>query len=84
MCEYCTACCVCIRLNKVNNPSPSDIIHRIDNRDCECISCNNSFCEYHWQIELNHENTIYSADKPYLIAKCMDCKDIEQQQQQKQ
>ena len=81
MCEYCTACCVCIRLNNVNNPSPSDIIHRIDNRDCECKSCDNSFCEYHWKIELSHVNT--EADKPYLIAKCMDCKDEEQQQKQK-
>lgn len=76
MCEYCTACCVCIRLKGVENPSPSDIIHRIDNRDCECKSCDNSFCAYHWKIEL--ANTAFNADKPYLIAKCMDCKLIEQ------
>ena len=78
MCKYCSACCVCLRHEEEDevSPSPSDIIHRIDNRDCECKSCDNSFCEYHWKIELSHANT--EADKPNRIAKCIDCKAIEQ------
>ena len=75
MCEYCVACCVCIRLREDGRPnrSPSDVIHQINGRDCECMFCNNSFCEYHWRSELDHGNTVYDA--PYLIAKCMDCED---------
>ena len=74
MCSYCVACCVCLRHEQdgEKSPSSSDIIHMIDDNDCECMTCYHSFCEYHWKIELMHINT--EADKPYRIAKCMDCK----------
>jgi len=81
MCSYCVACCVCLRHEEEDekSPSPSDIIYRIDGRDSECQTCDNSFCEYHWKIELaNTDDQPY----PYQIAKCMDCKFIEQHPEQ--
>ena len=79
MCNYCVACCICIRLenDKMSNPSPSDVIHSIDDNDCECRSCDNSFCEYHWEEEKKHGYLLILPNVPYEITKCSTCRSEE-------